>query len=166
MSLLNFTFPLFRLRTHLETWEENNIIYILNSKGEEKIIDNKNLLGKTIGMRRLKINKENLYPLNKVVFTFAQLLKTHKSGDKYVDNHGRLFTYRKTTRVPLKYYKVIKRTYIDGIGVKLDLEGLDKAFVVAAGYHNNNYIGLLHIHRGYLLYDFSDTKLGDTWRKV
>ena len=56
MKLSEITFPIYRIRANLGIREESKITYITNMSNEEQIVDNKNLLGNTLGQRRLRIN--------------------------------------------------------------------------------------------------------------
>lgn len=164
--MINFTFPIFKIREHLAYKEEYNISYIKDTMGNWKILDNKNLTGDSLASRRLRI-LENKYNLSNAIITFSQLLKHHKYGDRYIDTNGLCFIYKKTTRVPLKYYKIRDAIYASGYGIVLTIIGVSIPIVIPAGCNIEGYIGLLEYNGGYLLYDMPrPNKKEDTWRKI
>lgn len=164
--MLNFTFPLYKLRLHLAYKEEDNISYVKNTMGIWQILDNKNLTGDSLASRRLKIS-DNKYNLTSAILTFSQLLKQHNAGDRYIDTTGFCFTYRKTIFVPLKYHKIVDTSYVNGLGIILRVHNISTPIVIPAGYQTEGYVGLLEYAGGYLLYDMpTSARKKDTKRKI
>lgn len=123
--------------------------------GEWRILDNKNLSGDSLALRRIRISS-NKYEINKAILTYSQLLKKHKSGDRYIDRTGMCFIYKKTTYVPLVYRKIINVLYLDGYGLAAYVEDLDSPVPLPAGTDIEGYLGLLEYMGGFLLYELSN----------
>lgn len=165
-ELLDFKFPVFKLREHLDYKELDGVMYIKNTENEWKVLDNKNLAGNTLAARRISIDTNKRYPLDRAIFTYAQLLRHHTPKDRYIDANGKCFKYKKTKIVPLKYREIIDVNYLDGYGMALTVKGMDNPIPVPAGSPIEGYVGLLEFADGYILYELSDEKKDATWRKI
>lgn len=165
MLLKNVEFPIFVIGSHKRLWSENNILYLESDRDIIYKLDNKNLSGRTLAERRLKINKEQRYKFTKTCFTIAQLIK---SGKKlFLDNTGRLVKYRKDRRVNLIYRPIISAKPIEGKGMLVKVRGISTVFTISNFvFKQSKYIGLLVINDGYLVYELSDERKPDTWRKI
>lgn len=165
MLLKNVEFPIFIIGSHKRLWSENNILYLESERDIIYKLDNKNLSGRTLAERRLKISKEQRYRFTKTCFTIAQLIK---SGKKlFLDNTGRLVRYRKDRRVNLIYRPIISTKPIEGKGMLVRVKGISTIFTISNFVFNQSkYIGLLVINDGYLVYELSEERKPDTWRKI
>lgn len=169
MNLQNVKFPAYAIRSHEKIWEEDFITYIKTINGTQ-VLDNKNLTGATIGIRRLKIPEDKKYKLKTAVFSFGQLLKHKAANNTWIDDSGTLFKLNKKRFVPLKYKKVKNYRYVDGHGILVDIQGYN-APLMLPGYFlqeivGHAFIGVLEIDGGYLFYELSDTQKPDTRRKI
>lgn len=165
MLLKNIKFPVFAVGHYAKLWSENNILYLESESGIIYKLDNKNLQGSTLGLRRLRIDKKERYRFIGTYFTIAQLIK---SGKKLIiDNSGKLIKYIKNKRTPLIYRPITKRKLIEGKGILIYAKNIPNPFLVSAYiYKDQNYVGLLNINDGYLLYELSYERKPDTWRKI
>lgn len=163
-SIFNINFPVFAVaNSHKRLWSEDNILYIQTDSGVY-VLDNKNIEGKTLGQRRLRITNSTLYNTRKVVHTIAQLTKSKYTT--FVDNTGIPFKYFKHTVTPLKYFKVIKVRDTPK-GCVLHFKNLDNPILVSCREaYGIKYVGFLITKVGYILYDYSDEFKADTWRKI
>lgn len=161
----NIKFPIFVIGTYAKLWSENNVLFLKSESGIIYKVDNKNLPYKKLSQRRFKIPKKERYNFIATFFNYAQLIK---SGKKlFIDSEGKLFKYKKDRRVSLVYKEIIKRKNVEGKGFLLYVKGLTTPFTVSALIYNfEKYIGLLVIDDGYLIYEFSNEKKPNTWRKV
>jgi hypothetical protein len=165
LNLFDIKFPIYGItNTYKNIWTDLNVLYIETNTGTY-VLDNKNIVGDTLGERRLKIKNSKLYIPRKVYYNIAQLLKSKHTV--FIDKYGILFKYKKTQYVPLKYYKI---------------ENIDKAedgqCILAIPklpfYHKTtcriaysiNYLGLLDTPFGYILYELSEYKKSDSKRKI
>lgn len=169
LLLKEIKFPVYRIRENLGIREESKITFVTNCSNEEKIIDNKNLVGDTLGLRRLRISKEYIYPLDKAIPNLQILLKY--ANHTFIDTYGKVFTYKKGSKFyKLTYEKIIRVVeYHDGEGSALVYaQGINYPFTVS--YYPfvlyDAYIGLIHYKGGYIYYEVSKEKKKDTRIKI
>lgn len=167
-KLTDIDYPIFPIRTHRKIWTKDNITYV---ETDIKVweLDNKNLNGKTLAHRRLKI--KNPYPLRPAIFTFAQLIRHLSKTKLYIDVYGKVFKYIKTKRCKLEYKRVINYETNNGL-VAFRVEGVNH-IILADNYtieklHNNNelWLGLLWYNNSWVFYETSVEAKKSTWRKV
>jgi len=158
-SIPKITFPVFLLDS--ENWEEYDGILFLDNK----VLDDRNQSGKTLGARRMQTPNKNLHILKHMVEYPNGLLKQRTKY--FIDNSGRPFIYEKTTMLPLKYLKISKVELKDSATL-IRVKGHNSPFTVPrppeVGY---TWAGILHVQGlPWMLYEYSETKLKDTRRKV
>jgi|TARA_B110000285_G_scaffold125989_1_gene142083 hypothetical protein len=153
------SFPLFLL--YSEEWERaDGLLFI-----EGRCVDDRNQVGKTLGIRRVQTPYPELYPLNKAVTSHNGILK---QGTKYfIDSNGIPFIYEKTKFLHLKYLHIDKVTNKQSASL-ITVKGHRSPFTVprppSDGY---DWAGILHLHGiPWMLYEYSETKLKDSKRKV
>lgn len=71
------------------------------------VVDDRNMKGKSLGMRRLQTPHRNLLPLKKCVNSFNGVIK-NRGNLPYMDMNGTAFIYEKTLMVDVKYHKIRK----------------------------------------------------------
>jgi len=164
LNVYDITFPIFKLPDFRRIWEDTNVLYIETESGVY-ILDNKNLDGDTLGKRRIRISSEYKCRLQKAYYTISQMIKSNKKH--FIDSTGRPFNYKKTTRVPLKYYKVTEvSTAKDGECI-LHVPKINFMYKINCRMaYTIEYIGILLTPLGNLIYEFSDCKKPDTYRKI
>ena len=90
-------------------------IYVLSEEPEEidglliigdQVVDDKNMTGTTIGMRRLQTPMRSLYPLRYMVEDHVGMMK-HR-GKHFIDTEGVYWYNEKTETATLKYHKIRK----------------------------------------------------------
>ena len=165
-KIIPFEFPVYIIGQYDTLYNEDNIIRVITLDGKTRIIDNKNIPGNTLAVRRLQLNSKDAFTFKGTIFTFSQLLKLHHPNNWYIDVNGFLFKYRKTTIVPLIWRKILSVDYIEGRGLNLRVKDIDVPIRVPAGTPITGYIGLLKLMDGYILYGISNTPKKDTWRKI
>ena len=159
-------FPVFSLPICKHTiYTEYNITYIKTPR-TLKILDNKNIEGETLGIRRSKINSPELYKPKHVYFSLAQLIKA--KGNKFIDSMGSIFTYKKTEYVPLKYFEVIDIKKIDYTYSYLKLKNIDYKVKIRTSPHiyGISYVGILFTKFGLIPFDYSPVKKENSRRKI
>jgi hypothetical protein len=129
------------------------------------IVDDRNMSGNTLGKRRLQTPFKSLFPLKKSVNNLTELIRCNKK--LFIDTIGLIFTYEKTKWVQLKYLK-IDRIIKKETKCLLYVSKYKSAFIIprppAESY---SYAGILHLAgEPWILYDYANTKLKDTRRKV
>ena len=96
MRLTDIKYPIFPLREHVKVENVDDVLYVHSLRGSW-ILDNKNLPGETLAIRRFRISN-SLYPLNKAIFNLAQLINNKSRQQVYIDKFGTFFKYRKSKR--------------------------------------------------------------------
>lgn len=153
------TFPVFNLPNG--NWQLLDGLLFL----DDLILDDKNMKGATLGIRRLQTPHENLFSLKKSLDSHLGLIK---SRDKhFIDAMGTVFIYERTKTCPLKYHSIRKITKKQ-VASLLELNGVKKKFIVPRPPPSDcNWAGVIYIYNmPWLLYDYAETKPKDTRRKV
>jgi hypothetical protein len=152
-------FPVFLLNS--SNWSAIDGILFL----DDKILDDKNQSGNTLGARRVQTAYKNLFLLKYMVVSHNGLLK--QSTRYFIDNKGMPFIYEKTKFAKLHYLK-IKKVQLKETAVLICVKGYNASFTAprppTVGY---DWAGILHLNGlPWMLYEFSETKLKDTRKKV
>ena len=97
-TLHNIQFPVFLLYSN--EWEyADGLLFV-----EGQVIDDTNMPGSTMGIRRLQTPQPDLYPLKKAIQNHNGILK--QTTKCFIDNNGKPFIYQKTKFANLKYLKI------------------------------------------------------------
>ena len=152
-------FPVFVL--HTDNVEEiDGILFIDN-----QVLDDLNMKGDTLGLRRLQTPMKGLYQLKYMIQDEVELIK--HQGKYYIDNEGYFFEHRKRTKVKLKYHKIL-RVDKKNIVSKLWLKNCPFPFTLKRPLPENaSWAGVLY-RQGvpWILYDLQEEKKKETWRKI
>ena len=130
-----------------------------------EVVDDKNMPGSSLGIRRLETPHPNLYRLNKQLWSIQGILK--QNAKNFIDSNGNVFIYEKTMWSQLKYYK-IKRIERKEVASVLWLHGINFPITIPRPPASEMmYAGLLH-YQGlpWVLYEYSEDRKEDTRRKV
>jgi hypothetical protein len=129
------------------------------------ILDDKNMPGDTLGIRRLQSPHKNIHPLKHQIDNFRGMIKSRDSH--FIDTNGRPFIYEKTQFCKLKYYK-IKSVKQKEVASVLWLHGVTSPFVIPRPpASQSQYAGVLHYGAlPWILYEYSEEPKKDTRRKV
>lgn len=159
MKLSDIQFPVYVVHTD-EVIRQDGILWC-----EGAVIDDRNVKGATIGERRLKTPMKNLYDLRHMIKDFIGITK-HR-GKFFVDSDGRFFIYEKSITAKLKYHKIRKIIPRD-VATLIEVYGVDRHFEVQRPPTQlEKYAGILYIRNApAYLYEFTEEKKKDTWRKV
>ena len=98
MKLEDITWPVYVLHSD-EVEERDGLLFC-----DTQIVDDKNMKGKTLGLRRLQSPHKNLYPLKFMLNDFRALIM-HR-GENYIDSAGKYFRYLKTRTGTIKSYEI------------------------------------------------------------
>ena len=123
------------------------------------------MLGTTLGMRRLQSPMKSLYPLKYMLENETDLL--HHQGKFYIDSSGVFFIKIKTTNTQLKYHKIMR---VDKkiTASQLWIKDCPFPFTLKRPLPENaSWAGILY-KQGipWILYDLSEEKKKDSWRKI
>lgn len=132
---------------------------------EDKIVDDRNKEGRTLGARRMQTAHKNILALKKMVTSYNGILKQSKKY--FIDNVGTPFVYEKTRFATLKYLK-IKRVEKKDVASLVWVQGHNTPFTVPRPPEDGMlWAGVLHLHGlPWVLYEYSEVKLKDTRKKV
>ena len=158
-SINKIRFPVYELPSG--NWNRQDGLLFLDGQ----IVDDKNQAGDTLGLRRMQTPHKNLLPLKNQVDTFRGIVKG--GHQHFIDTNGFAFIYEKTKFCRLKYFK-IKNINQKGEYSTIRLENVRHDFKVPRPPPMDMaYAGcLLYEKRPWVLYDYAETKLRDTRRKV
>lgn len=147
---------------HGEPEELDNMLWL-----EDQVIDDRNMLGDSLGKRRLQTPMKSIYPLKYQCDDEVAMLK-HR-GKHFVDSDGKYFYNEKLNRVPLKYFKikkVIKKVKFAQIWFNPKEIGLPFS-VVRPPKAEETWAGVIFKNNiPYAIWEFSTERKKDTWRKI
>ena len=152
-------FPVFTVHTN-DVELVDGILWI-----ENQVLDDKNMKGDTLGVRRLQSPMKSIYPLKSMIKDIASLLR--HQGRYYIDTSGYFFTKEKTKTAQLKYHKIL-RVEKKTIASVLWIKDCPFPFTLERPLPENmTWAGILYREgMPWPLYDVSQEKLKDTWRKI
>lgn len=172
MKLQDIKWPIYKIGVHEDVYEDMGVTYIEHS-GKVSILDNKNLKGNTLGLRRLLIN--DIYNTKGSLLMLSDLLDyVRKVPSKYwvfIDNEGNLFRYKKTKYSPL-IWREISNARIKTNIVLLNVIGIFQTFELPLNYwykfkdKEKLYLGLIKFENFYVIYDISEEHMKDSRRKI
>lgn len=129
----------------------------------EKVLDDSNQSGDTIGKRRL----QTPHPLAKLTLSCEEFIDTIKSGHTtFIDTNGCVFRYTKTEYTIVKAIKITSTVSKD-THTLLGLRGVNFFIPVKRPPLGMEYAHMLHLkNQPWLLYDFSVEKVAPYKRKI
>lgn len=152
-------FPVYTIES--ANWELADGLLFLDGQ----LVDDRNMPGETLGIRRMQTPFRELYPLKRQLNDLNGILK--QSRNTFIDSAGKPFIYEKTLMCKLSYYKIrkIERKEVASV---LWLKGLNAPFIIPRPPEDGmQWAGVLHFHGlPWILYEYSDTKKPDTRRKA
>lgn len=104
-DLKSIKFPVYALSSR-EWYRQDGILFI-----NGKVLDDTNMPGATLGIRRLQHGGNNLFRLKRAYTDFHSMIKSKKNV--FIDSKGTPFIYTKTINAPLIYHMVKKLEYKD-----------------------------------------------------
>ena len=152
-------FPVYVLPS--SNWQETDGLLFLDGH----IVDDKNMPGATLGIRRLQTPHKGLLRLKHQIDNLRGLLKNDKNT--FIDTSGTPFVYEKTQFCKLKYYRIKSITPRETCSL-LRLWGVKQPFAVPRPPAlEMQYAGILHYgSMPWILYEYSEEPHKDTRRKV
>jgi hypothetical protein len=152
-------FPIFLLDS--SNWEIADGLLLLDGK----LLDDKNMPGDSLGLRRMLTPHKEQYHLRNMITTANGLMK--QKTKYFIDNGGNPFIYEKTEFAQLKYLK-IKKVEPKIKACLLWVHGCSFPFTIPRPPETGfMWAGILHIKNNpWLLYEYAEEKLKDTRRKI
>ncbi len=156
---LKIKFPIWVINSD-NIWEQDGIIFI-----DDKVLDDRNQKGDTVGKRRLQTPLKNLFNLKFQIDDYIGLIK-HR-GKNYVDSGGKHIYYEKTKYTPLKCHKIM-RVEDHLLSSTVWLKDITFSFKVKRPpTSRKSWAQVLYLNGlPWLIYDYLEQKVEDTRRKV
>lgn len=129
------------------------------------LVDDKNMPGETLGVRRLQSPFQTQLPLKKAAEDHLGVIKS--ANQNFIDSKGRPFIYEKTLMCPIKYHK-IKSVEKKTVASVLRLHGLQSPFTIPRPPKEEFlWAGVLYLRTvPWFLYEYSFDRKKDTRRKI
>jgi hypothetical protein len=132
-----------------------------------RVVDDASLSGNTLGLRRLQLLDEKLFPIRTAIYFLADLVKLAKSTTWFIDNSGRVFHYEKNTRAKLITKPIKQILPASGIGCVVELAGISSRFKsLQRPSEHQHFARVLKLGMGFIFYGFCETVKPDSWRMV
>jgi len=152
-------FPIFVI--HSDNVEELDGILWL----DDQVLDDKNMEGDSLGMRRIQSPMKSIYPLRYMIEDEISYLK-HR-GTTFIDSSGKIIIKEKKRNARLLYHK-IRKIELKDVAAVIWLEGIPFSFIEKrpppAEY---TWAGVLHLSGfPWKVWEYCEEKKKDTWRKV
>jgi len=127
-----------KLSDRVDRWEDLIFpVYVIHSENVEtidgilwldnQVLDDKNMLGETLGIRRIQTPMKNLYPLRYQIQDIVGM--SQHRAKFFVDSRGRVIAYEKTETCKIHYHKITKRVRKE-VATLIKLKNIDRAFAV------------------------------------
>jgi len=132
---------------------------------ENQVLDDTNMSGETLGLRRLQSPMKSIYPLKSMIKDIKSLLD--HQGKYYIDTTGRFFRKNKTTKASLKYHKILRVEKKD-IASVLWVKDCPYPFTLERPLAlSQAWAGILYRDGvPWILYDTSEERRKNSWRKI
>lgn len=152
-------FPLFVLPS--DDWYITDGVLFVN----DRVVDEKKMPGKTLGVRRIQCGRKDLLPLNKAILGIPDLIQAKTKT--FIDRAGNPFIYTKTYNSRLRCHK-IKRVERKEVASLLWLEGIPAPVTVPRPpMEDFPFVRMLHFNGNpWLIYDYVRRPEKDTYRRV
>lgn len=132
---------------------------------DREVLDEKNMPGKTLGIRRMQCGRRDLFKLKKALMNYPQILRCKTKH--FIDSKGMPFTYVKTQSSMLKAYQ-IKSIELKETASLLWVHGVPHPFTLERPPLNNpKWVRLLHLgDHPWIVYDYVNLPTKTTYRRV
>ena len=158
-QIRNVEFPIFVIPKG-ELYFKDGLLFVNN-----KVLDDKNMPGETLGIRRLQ-TPHKLKRLTTSVYDLESLIASAKLN--FIDNRGRIFRYKKTRFLEVKYHKIKSVQLLETYTV-LSVHGIPSKYILRRPPQDGEeWAGILYISDRYpwALYNLSPRYLPSSKKKV
>lgn len=177
MKFEEINWPVYRIGWRKPDLVDGVWMYVTTYENDEdgtlyhryRVLDDTNIDGATLGIRRLKIKEAGgrLLPIRRATYLVADMIRVSKPTTWFVDNMGKVFQYKKERSITLECRKITKIIPNENnIGSILEVHGLTQRFKINKSNIYQGYAGLLVMGRGHMLYDLYDKPFKRTVRRV
>lgn len=147
------------------------MLVVEDNEGNYKVLDNMNMPGHSLGVRRLQhlmdntqIIKRKLFKLSRPSYSLSDIL--HRKINLFIDSSGKIYNHVKTTFVPVETYKL--KSFIEfQEGYVLFVHGLHcRFFINRAPNLHEKFVQVLRVGKGFVMYGFYDKHEKSTRIKI
>jgi len=152
-------FPVYKI--YSSNWQKSDGLLFI----DDRIVDDKNMEGNSLGIRRAQTPFTDLYPLHHQIDTLYGILK--QASRTFIDSNGIPFIYEKTLFCKLAYYRIKEVEQKESASL-LWCSGLKSPFTIPRPPEPGMaWAGVLHYHGlPWMLYEYSEEKQKTTRKKV
>ena len=155
------TFPVYNLPS-LDYYIQDKVLFY----GDGTVLDDKNMSGKTLGIRRLQCDRSDLFPIARRCNPDIKSLL--KSKNKiFIDNNGVIFEYVKTKNYPLVHHFISKVELKDTYSIIIFKNITQRFLVPRPPPETANWARILY--NGpfpWIIYDFKENRGQDSFRRA
>lgn len=168
LNFLDIRFPIYRVP---ESHQVINGDILVGGQYGTKLVYSKNIGGRLSSNRLKYLNTyeiigAKLYNFTLTLFSISDLLRIKGVGKTFIDSTGKLFKYTPATRVPLKYFRIVKFRQVPS-GYVLYVKGVNTRFLInRMPQLHETHIGLLEVGIGYIMYELCNELKKSTWRLI
>jgi len=171
-KLHELNFPAYKMGSYHNIEDKALGKRIITTEKNVYVLDDTSLPGDYFDRRiRIKLYQKEkemkLYPLNKLLRTFSEILK-YPSNSKFIDRSGYIFNYVKGINFyKVECHKITKRIFDPSRGTMLFSDDINCPIFHTDRVHGSiKYMGLLNIDGGYLLYNLTSEPFNEARRKI
>lgn len=153
-------FPVYRLPS-TDWYSSDGVLFI----DDGRVLDDKNMPGKTLGIRRIQCGRTDLYRLKRGYGNFNSMLQSNKTT--FIDSNGVPFVYVKSVNSKLVYHMVLKIDRKESHSL-VWLRGIHNPFSIPRPPIGDPIFARVLYFRGmpWAIYDFQASKGKDSRRRV
>jgi hypothetical protein len=155
----NLKFPVYPLPSD-DWYIQDGVLFL-----QEQVLDERNMPGKTLGVRRLQCMRKDLLPLKKALLTLPDFIQAKTKF--FIDSNGKPFIYEKTYSSKLVSHR-IKRIDKKEVASLLWLNDWPAPFTLErppAG--DPEFVRFLHLNGApWIIYDYVRNPTKTTYRRV
>lgn len=159
-DIKNLQFPVYTLPS-TDWYRQDGVLFI----NDGKVLDDTNMPGKTLGIRRLQCGRKDLQRLKKAYPDFPSMLDSKSKA--FIDSAGTPFIYTKTVNSPLIHHKV-KRVELKETLSIVWLNLIPSPFIIPRPPYGDAEWARVLYYKGapWLIYDFKSKKGKDSYKRV
>jgi len=153
-------FPVYALPS-VDWYMQDGVLFI----DDGKVLDDKNMPGESLGIRRIQCGRTDLCKLKKAYTDFNSMIKgKHKI---FIDSNGNPFVYKRTINSPLIHHRVDKIESKDDHSIVWFKNINHPMTIPRPPYGDARYARMLY-YKGFpwLIYDFVLERGKDSYRRV
>ena len=158
-QLHKINFPIYVLPSN-EWYVKDNVLFL-----NDLVLDERNMPGETIGIRRLQSRRKDLFKLRRIIFNVEDLVKSNKKH--FIDSHGKAFTYERKYSSKLKTYRIKRIQRKETASLLWLYEVPNPITIPRPPDQGTSFVRILHIGDSpWLFYDYVGECLKPTYRRV